>query len=166
MLDAPLTLVALLMGAGSTLGVLGLWLAVRRWRRGDAEKFSSVLAALSDRIARLEREREGSPVGRKRFARGMHVRVEVPAPVSTPVPTLIAVPDLSAESKPVPSEFEPARRFEEICALADAGNTADAIARATGQPIGQVELVLGLRRQFSRATPEQPAQARREGRPS
>ena len=38
-----------------------------------------------------------------------------------------------------------------IWALADAGAPAEAIARETGQPIGQVELILGLRRQLGRA---------------
>ena len=39
-----------------------------------------------------------------------------------------------------------ARRFGPIWELADKGRSPGAIARETGQPIGQVELILGLRR--------------------
>ena len=39
------------------------------------------------------------------------------------------------------------RRFRPVWDLADSGQAIDAIARATGQPIGQVELILALRRQ-------------------
>ncbi len=69
-------------------------------------------------------------------------------------PTLIAVPDLAAapaENAAVGEDL--ARRFGPIWDLADSGASADAIARATGQPIGQVELVLGLRRQLAQAPP-------------
>ena len=40
------------------------------------------------------------------------------------------------------------QRYAAIWALADKGATAEVIARATGQPIGQIELILGLRRQI------------------
>jgi hypothetical protein len=41
-----------------------------------------------------------------------------------------------------------ARRFARIWGMADRGASADRIAAATGQPIGQVELVLNLRRRL------------------
>jgi hypothetical protein len=64
-------------------------------------------------------------------------------------PTLIAVPQLGAG----PTDKEAAmsglsERYAAIWALADNGAKADGIARATGQPIGHIELILGLRRQI------------------
>lgn len=71
--------------------------------------------------------------------------------------TLISVPDLSTPPAapgplvaPVASEL--AQRFGSIWKLADEGATADAIARLTGQPIGQIHLILGLRRQRASTT--------------
>jgi hypothetical protein len=62
-------------------------------------------------------------------------------------PTLIAVPDLAASPSPTASA-ELGRRFGAIWSLADAGHAPDEISRRSGQPIGQVELILGLRRQL------------------
>ena len=59
------------------------------------------------------------------------------------------MPDLAATAaEPSPAATELARRFGAIWDLADAGSTAEAIARRTDQPIGQVELILGLRRRL------------------
>lgn len=71
-----------------------------------------------------------------------------PAPVlAASGPTLIAVPGLSSPSSPPPiAENELAGRFGAIWGLADQGEPVEAISRATGVPIGQVELILGLRR--------------------
>ncbi|MGO9468388.1 MAG: hypothetical protein ACLQIB_13420 [Isosphaeraceae bacterium] len=76
--------------------------------------------------------------------RGEKARVE-----SMPAPTLIAVPSLA----PPPSEREASingisQRYAAIWSLADSGASTEVIARATGQPIGQIELILGLRRQI------------------
>ncbi len=81
------------------------------------------------------------------------VRVDSPAAnLSTiPSPTLIAIPNLSApdsQRADVVAE-ELASRFGGIWELADAGNTPDFIARSSGLPIGQVELILALRRQLA-----------------
>ena len=62
-------------------------------------------------------------------------------------PSLIAVPDLSVQPTPpveIPAEL--ARRFGAIWDLSDKGATPEAIARETEQPIGQIELILGLRK--------------------
>jgi hypothetical protein len=40
------------------------------------------------------------------------------------------------------------RRFAAVWEMADSGATPEAIARETGHPIGQVELILGLRRRI------------------
>ncbi len=64
-------------------------------------------------------------------------------------PALIAVPNL--EGEPNDRDFTASglkERYAAIWALADTGATPEVIARATGQPIGQIELILGLRRQI------------------
>jgi hypothetical protein len=70
------------------------------------------------------------------------------APASTSPDSLIAVPDLSFRGQ---SEDEAgdelARRHGEVWALASAGQAPSEIADATGRPIGQVELIVGLYRQ-------------------
>jgi hypothetical protein len=69
-------------------------------------------------------------------------------------PTLITIPSLSALGPEATATATAAvaaelgRRFGAIWALADSGQSAEAIARTTGQPVGQVELILGLRRQL------------------
>lgn len=64
-------------------------------------------------------------------------------------PPLILVPSLEATGSPEAADEAVAglgRRFGAIWAMADAGEAPPAIARATGHPVGQVELILGLRR--------------------
>ncbi len=64
------------------------------------------------------------------------------------VPPLIAVPTLAAPAAAPADSAGGAlgERHAEILALADAGTPPWEIARRTGHPIGQVELVLGLHR--------------------
>ena len=72
-------------------------------------------------------------------------------------PFLIAVPNL----EPAPNDRGVTvnglkERYAAIWALADSGATLEEMARATGQPIGQIELILGLSRQIDggpRASP-------------
>lgn len=68
-------------------------------------------------------------------------------------PTLIAIPNMSApqSARPAKASAELGQRFGAIWELADAGIAAEGIARKTGQPIGQVELILNLRRQMTGA---------------
>jgi hypothetical protein len=62
---------------------------------------------------------------------------------------LISVPNLAAATGDREAMLSGlTQRYAAIWALADKGATADVIARATGQPIGQIELILGLRRQI------------------
>jgi hypothetical protein len=64
-------------------------------------------------------------------------------------PALIAVPNLEGAPNDRDVTVSGLReRFAAIWALADTGGTPEVIARATGQPIGQIELILGLRRQI------------------
>jgi hypothetical protein len=81
-------------------------------------------------------------------------------------PTLISVPNLSSRGRAVGTQAEAARRatasgdlagrFGRVWQMADEGEPADRIALATGQPIGQVELVLNLRRLLLEESGEVP----------
>jgi hypothetical protein len=61
--------------------------------------------------------------------------------------SLISVPNLAAgpEDREALSNSL-SLRYSAIWTLADQGATPEVIAKATGQPIGQIELILGLRR--------------------
>ena len=60
---------------------------------------------------------------------------------------MISVPDLAAGPEDrEPSSNSLSQRYAAIWTLADQGATPEVIAKATGQPIGQIELILGLRR--------------------
>jgi hypothetical protein len=76
-------------------------------------------------------------------------RVDLGGSTTSAGPTLISVPDLTT---PPGSNAEAAteldRRYGPVWAMADDGLAVDAIARETGYPIGQVELILGLRRRL------------------
>jgi hypothetical protein len=64
-------------------------------------------------------------------------------------PTLIAVPNLASATGDREAMLSGlTQRYAAIWALADTGALPEMIARATGQPIGQIELILGLRRQI------------------
>ena len=75
-------------------------------------------------------------------------------------PVLIAVPSLAlppaGASTTAAAAEELGRRFGGIWTLADSGATHDEIARQTGVPVGQVELILGLRRSKSGVEGSQP----------
>jgi hypothetical protein len=109
-------------------------------------------------LGQIEASRE--PVAEPTGTSGSAVRLpqgprsDRAAPSAVAGPTLIAVPSLTAAPADTSdaAAAELAERFGAIWALADAGQTPEAIARSTGQPIGQVELILGLRRQLSSQT--------------
>jgi hypothetical protein len=63
-------------------------------------------------------------------------------------PTLITVPKLAAAQDRQALQGGLSQRDAAIWDLAQKGASPDVIARATGQPIGQIELILGLRRQL------------------
>ncbi len=66
-------------------------------------------------------------------------------------PKLIKVPRLAAAEDRPAMQSGLSQRYAAIWELAESGALPDAIARATGQPIGQIELILGLRRQLDPA---------------
>jgi hypothetical protein len=104
---------------------------------------------------------------RSRDRGGSSLRADAGLDSAVVAPTLIAVPNLAgvggaAEESASSAELERlGSRFSAIWELAEAGASADAIARATGHPIGQVELILGLRRQLSAVPGIAPGGTRR-----
>jgi hypothetical protein len=156
------TLAVLLAVVSAVAGAL--WWKVRSIPLVRAARLSQELAerqrALEDILARLDVTAKrgtgltGPYVPRSSIlARsGPSHRADPPQPSAVAGPTLIAVPDLSAPARDRPdATAELARRFGSIWELADSGATADMIARTTGQPIGQVELIMGLRRRLAAA---------------
>ena len=82
--------------------------------------------------------------------------------VSAREPTLIAVPTLEGASNDRDVTVSGLKeRHAAIWTLAENGATAEVIARATGQPVGQIELILGLRRQID-GTKSSAAHARHD----
>jgi hypothetical protein len=150
--------------------VLGLVLIVLAWivmhlRRQSIAALATTLDELRTRqdaleatIARVETSRpvESAPSSHpgpppSRRSTSAVRRVDAAEPSAVTGPTLIAVPSLAAASIPSTSAVtnDLGRRFGPIWDLADTGAAPDAIARSTGQPIGQVELILALRRQLA-----------------
>lgn len=87
--------------------------------------------------------RRAVPPGKTRPGRSVD-----PTPGDLHEPTLIAVPKLAAAQDRQAMHGNLSQRYAAIWDLAHAGASPDVIARATGQPIGQIELILGLRRQL------------------
>ena len=83
------------------------------------------------------------PIARRRAGRNGE-----PAVDGIHEPRLITVPKLSAAQDRQAMHNGLSQRYAAIWELAESGASPDAIARATGQPIGQIELILGLRRQM------------------
>lgn len=69
-----------------------------------------------------------------------------------PLVPLISVPDLGREGEPDPDSGL-AEKHGEVWSLVEAGRSPREIARETGRPIGQVELIAGLYRQHLAAQP-------------
>jgi hypothetical protein len=82
------------------------------------------------------------PIARRRSGRG------TAAADAVAEPRLISVPRLAAAQDRQAAQGALGQRYAAIWELAESGASPDAIARATGQPIGQIELILGLRRQM------------------
>ncbi len=162
-----MTLIALL----SLLAIVASTVAVWLWRRCRdtevaARRFAEVLEPrLRSLESKIERKRTPALVTENRLARpsarfSLHpkgYRVDHARPATSTGPlTLIAVPDLSdrpsASASASPgfsaTSGELNRRFGTVWDLAEVGATAEAISKATGQPIGRVELILNLRRQW------------------
>jgi len=166
-LETAVILVVIVLVASLVLAVVTLSL---RFRARASAEIGRLAGELADRMraveavaARLEASaasqdgarpesgitgRLSAPVGPRNTVR----RVDAGEPSAIAGPTLIAVPDLaSPPGEAAQAASELARRFGAIWSLADSGASAESIARDTGQPIGHVELILGLRRQLEAA---------------
>ena len=115
----------------------------------DLRKLAEQLRVLENRQAQYESTRPHSP-GTRSLARadspGMRGSVRANG---THESALITVPNLEGEPHDRDVTLSGLKeRYAAIWALADSGSKPDVIARATGQPIGQIELILGLRRQI------------------
>jgi hypothetical protein len=164
------------VGAGFLLlGVAGsplAWVAILHRRERVARDSERGIRELSDQMsllrARLERceasihaLREGgpapelsSPTENRLFHRPAPPGKSRPARSAGPAldglrePPIITVPKLAAAQDHQAAEGGLSQRYAAIWDLARKGASPDVIARATGQPIGQIELILGLRRQL------------------
>lgn len=156
------TLAVLLAIASATAGALWWrvrsvpWLSVGRLARELAER-QHALEELLKRLEVTAKKRSPSNVEAPSrpsllaAAPAFH-RYDPPQASAVAGPTLIEVPNLAAAPPETPAaSAELARRFGAVWQLADTGASPDAIARSTGHPIGQVELILGLRRQLAAA---------------
>jgi hypothetical protein len=165
----------LLLGiAVSPLAWVALMHRRSRMERQTDRRFlelSAQLRALQDRLERCESSFQGLPRGsadlahpsvpRLRSVRATATlgrlapeRVEVASGVSQHEPRLIAIPNLASTASDREATLSSlTQRYAAIWTLADTGASPDVIARATGQPIGQIELILGLRRQIDGARP-------------
>lgn len=164
-----LTALAAFSGLGLTLAALALGAAVRRRSGADRVETARRLDTLTARVAALESRTASEPEPESRTV-SVPVSVPVPVPVrradrpSARVPagpTLISVPNLSAgpagSTSTGVAALELGRRYAAIWERADAGDPAETIARDTGQPIGQVELILGLKRRRPAHAKDQPS---------
>jgi hypothetical protein len=153
-IGALLACACALLGGGLAL-TARTWALVRAVSRADtAER----LEALRRELAELKRMVEPRPERRGARAGARAHRAHRAAETAIAGPTLIAVPNLAGSpGKAAPVAEELNRRFGPIWALAEAGLSADAIAVRSGQPVGQVELILGLRRQLDAPSPAHPS---------
>jgi hypothetical protein len=158
----------LLLGiAGSPLA----WLALHERRSRLEQQLEERWLELTARVSKVEsglakletlgldraEVKDSAPTkgaARRRFLPQKHVNGGAQARLETDLigdeQALIAVPNLALEP---PNDRDAAisgltQRYAAIWTLADQGASPEVIARATGQPIGQIELILGLRRQI------------------
>jgi hypothetical protein len=107
--------------------------------------------ALEARLAKLEASTTEAALAIPSRSSGSKFgsRVDQGRPAIADGPTLISVPNLaSPPSSTSQAAAELDRRFGPIWGMADEGVPTEAIARESGYPIGQVELILGLRRRL------------------
>ena len=152
------TLAAAFAVIGTLRGVVRA--AVEGARRAD--RIESRLAGLEVIVRRIEATLPSTlGVGPPTETPSRSSRVEPSATAGRTAdlgPTLIAVPDLSKGGQTVGTQAEGAwrgaasadleARFGRVWAMAESGAGPERIASATGQPIGQIMLVLSLRRRL------------------
>ncbi len=141
---------------GPILSLCVLMLVAVVWRKvlASERETGRRLSVLEEQMLRLDRPASLPPTP-KAIQGGISQvtprRVHPPqAIVAHPRPParLISVPNLAVSSDAqLPPESDLNRRFASVWDLAEAGASSETIARATGHPVGQVELILGLKRQ-------------------
>jgi hypothetical protein len=168
--SAPLVITLLLLACGLFMvGIWGIRLTVRpgrfqndkEWRPHD---YLQRLSLVESRLERLEKRtsspsRDKAPSGSAPSVPSPMAKKKAPGqfasegrrPGQQGGVTLIAIPDLAAVEPQTDKNDERALdlRHAEIWSMLDAGVPGDEIARRTGQPMGQVELIIGLYRQVS-----------------
>ena len=152
---------AILQVATAAIALAALALAGRLWWRDRV----GALSRPADRAGMTphapERSNEqGPPLEPEHLEHAHHAKPSprVDRPAVPDGPLLITVPDLaSRDARPVVEIPESiARRYSPIWDLADSGASPEAIARATGQPVGEIGLILGLRRTMDPAGSGRP----------
>lgn len=143
---SPALQIALIAAPSALLATIAIGLALR-----TRSALRTAVRGLADEVARQGAAIEGLSAARQVpgsvASSNPKSRRDRPGLSVPKGPTLIAVPDLAPPSPgAVAMPADLARRFGAIWDRADSGASAEAIARDTGQPIGQVELILGLRR--------------------
>jgi hypothetical protein len=136
----------------SAVGIVA-WIVVHRletMRRRTQERIDD----LERRVSQVETKEPGVsetsqlPISSAAATRPRGMSHREPSSSS---PTLIVVPDLAEGGRAVDPQVEAnlKERHGEVWALASSGAAPEEIARRTGQPIGQVELIVGLHRQVT-----------------
>jgi hypothetical protein len=157
----PMMLVVLVFLFGCLVAVGALTVILMRRLDRMRWRTESRLGELARRLQQIE-SRDGIPASDSPPERPRRASAaDLPAPrlhlgadclaQAPDRPTLIAVPDLAADSQDqaLGDDSGLGQRHAEIWALAAAGASTQEIARQTGQPIGQVELIVGLYRRSS-----------------
>lgn len=154
-MSQTLELLVLVSALGLLIGVSALggaiWGQVQGWPRSRALRLAEELAARLKALEARASWPEPAPAPGAAAPAATRHRADPPAASAIRGPMLIEVPELprAAGDAGGHAAAELAARFRTIWDLADGGAPAEEIARQTGQPIGQVELVLGLRRQLA-----------------
>lgn len=141
-------------GAVVSLGALAaVALLVTRWiRRSDEIARPRIESADDEPVPEAGTIPRRWPGGPLRIVPG---KPSEQSPAARKPPTLIEVPLLRADIAtrgPAAAEAELTRRHAAVFEMADAGRSAPDIARLTGRPIGEIELILALRRRARRAS--------------
>lgn len=122
----------------------------------DARESDKISGSVRDSVGREGPVGATSRFGFRSDSSGRDVRIRVDerrttrADAAKPpaISTLIEIPDVTSKggvAAPSDALIEFENRFGLIWGMADEGRGEDEIARATGYPIGQIELILGLR---------------------
>ncbi len=152
--------------AAATLALA--WVALRLSNRNAsanaaAELLARRVDALSLRVRQLETSRERAEASAKAKRAARNVRVDSGRNTQESGRTLIAVPSLASRGSgeiAAAAAEELSRRFGTIWNLSQAGRSIAEIASETGHPVGEIELILGLKRSTDSAHLAETSQGR------